>query len=207
MKTFNIILTSNGFINTSPRSQAIDNIFKEVAQNKKVLLIVNATKTGSNYVSRQDVKANFENVGASVVDTIEVDSRNVNTIFDYDVIYGMGGDVKPLLEDLHAYNFRDNLIKFLEKGIYIGESAGSIILADDVKWLYDIKKGTKPKYDVVLDSYKGLGLTKHNIFPHFNAISDELKEKTREYERQNNIRITPLNDGEFILEYFKANNK
>ena len=203
MKNFNLILTSNGFINTSPRSQEIDTLFKKVAENKKVLLIVNATKTGSNTVSRQDVKVNFENVGASVVDTIEVDSKNLHTIFEYDVIYGMGGNVKPLLEDLQACNFRDNLIKFLKKGIYIGESAGSIILADDVKWLYDIKKGTKPKYDVVLNSYKGLGLTTKNIFPHFNAISEELKEKTRFYEKQNNIKITPLNDGEFILEYIK----
>ena len=37
------------------------------------------------------------------------------------------------------------LIEFLRKGIYIGENAGTMILCDDLKWAYDIKKGIKEK--------------------------------------------------------------
>ena len=141
MEKFNLVLTSNGFNNNSERSKEIDELFKEITENKKVILIVNATKTGSNFVSRKDVKDNFEKVGAKVVDVVEINSNNVNSIFDYDVIYGMGGDIKPLLEDFQECNFREHLIKFLKNGIYIGESAGSIVLSDDVKWCYNIKKG------------------------------------------------------------------
>lgn len=199
MDKFNVIITSNGFINESPRSKEIDELFVKVAKGKKVLLVVNATRLGSNVRAKTDVKENFENIGASVVDLLEVHSDNVEQIQNYDVIYGMGGNVTPMLEDFAECNFRKHLLTFLKKGIYIGESAGSIILAEDVEWCYDIKRGTKPKYDVVLDSYKGLNLIKENIYPHYNAEKEEIKTKAKEYAKQNNITLTYLNDGEYIL--------
>ena len=201
MDKFNIVLTSNGF-NNSLRSEEIDILFKEITENKKVLIIANATKTGHNVRSRKDAKENLERVGARVVDVIEIDNNNLRTIFDYDVLYVMGGDIKPLLEDFQEINFRDYLLRFLQTGIYIGESAGSIVLCDNVKWRYDIKKGSKPMYDSILNSYEGLGITKRNIYPHFNEVSDEMYKKIKEYEKQNNIIITPLYEGEFILEHF-----
>ena len=151
MIKFNVVLTSNGFNNSSVRSKEQDELFEQIAKNKKVLLVVNATKTGSNVNAKKDVKVNFEKVGASIVDLIEIDSSNVENIYKYDVIYGMGGDITPLLEDTRKCDFRKYLIKFLKNGIYIGESAGSIVLAEDVKWYYDVKRGTKPKYAIILD--------------------------------------------------------
>lgn len=151
MVKFNVVLTSNGFNNSSVRSKEQDELFEQIAKNKKVLLVVNATKTGSNVNAKKDVKVNFEKVGASIVDLIEIDSSNVENIYKYDVIYGMGGDITPLLEDTRKCDFRKYLIKFLKNGIYIGESAGSIVLAEDVKWYYDVKRGTKPKYAIILD--------------------------------------------------------
>ena len=95
------------------------------------------------------------------------------------------------------------MIKFLKNGIYIGESAGTIILCDDLKWLYVVKKGSKPKYDVELDSYKGLNLSNTKVMPHYNRISESIKTKMDLYEKENDISITKLNDGDYILEYYK----
>lgn len=44
----NILLTSNRFIKEYPRSKEIDIIFANIANDKKVLIITNATKDGSN---------------------------------------------------------------------------------------------------------------------------------------------------------------
>ena len=65
-----------------------------------------------------------------------------NRILNYDVIYMLGGNVGKLIELNHNTNIKELIIKFLEKGIYIGESAGSMILSKDVKYIYDLKKGT-----------------------------------------------------------------
>lgn len=194
----NILLTSNGFVNGYKRSKEIDEVFRKIAKNKRVLLIVNATKNGDNLKAKKDVKDNFEKVGANVVDILEINKENVKNIFNYDIIYGMGGDPRVLLDDFWECGFKEYLVKFLEKGIYIGESAGSMVLCDNLKWTWDIKKGYKPKYDVIPKTFEGLNLVKERIFPHYDLINLELREKTDKYEKEYNIKITRLNDGEFI---------
>ena len=197
---YNLILTSNGFNNTSYRSQKIEKLFKDIAKDKKILLILNATKEGSNYNSREDVKNNFINIGAKTVDSIEVNKENVKKILEYDVVYAIGGDVACLLDDMHDSNFKKYLLIFLKKGIFIGESAGSIVLGENVKWYFDINRGTKPKYDKILKSWEGMNLTNYNVFPHINA-KPHMIEKITTYEKEHNMKITQLEDGDFILVY------
>ena len=197
-KYMNILLTSNGFHNKTKRSKEIDEVFEKIAKNKSVVIILNATKEGSNVQNINDVKANFEKVGANIVDLLMINTENVAEIFKYDVIYTMGGDPRILLYDFWDCNFKQYLIKFLEKGIYIGESAGSMVLCDNLKWVWDIKKGTKPKYDILPKSFEGLNLVKERVYPHFNRVSEQQKEKVNRYEKEHHIEITRLNDGEFI---------
>ncbi|MBO5478290.1 MAG: Type 1 glutamine amidotransferase-like domain-containing protein [Clostridia bacterium] len=194
----NILLTSNGFHNKSKRSKEIDEVFEKVAKDKRVVIILNATKEGSNIQNIEDVRQNFEKIGAQKVDLLMLDRENAEDIFKYDVIYAMGGDPRLLLDDFWNYNFKQYLIKFLEKGIYIGESAGSMVLCDNLKWVWDIKKGTKPKYDILPKTFEGLNLVKQRIYPHYNRVSEEQKRKTDDYEKEHHIEITRLNDGEFI---------
>lgn len=195
----NIILTSNGFINSSPRSKEIDELFKTIANGKKVMILGNATLGGSNASQREPVKSNFENVGAKKVDIIDINKENLNDILEYEVIYAIGGDPRYLLDLVATTNVKEILKQFLKSGgIYIGESAGSMILGNNLKWVWEVKKGTKPKYDIELESYDGLGFTNYNIFPHWNVTKEDIKKKALEH----NETITPLNDGEFIeIEY------
>ena len=192
-----IILTANGFNNNGKRSESIESLFERIAKDKRVLLIGNASKN-TNINSRKDVKDNFYNIGAKQVDLIDVGVKNLEKILDYDVIYVLGGDVGELIELNNSTRFKDYIMKFLKKGIYIGESAGSIIMGNDCKWVYDIKKGLKPKYDKTYPSYKGLGLIDLKIYPHYDEANQELKEKIEKYEKENNIEIIKLNNGEFV---------
>ena len=195
----NIILTSNGFINSSPRSKEIDELFKMIVNGKKVLIIGNATLGGSNASQRDPVKSNFENVDAKQVKIVDINIDNQKCILEYEVVYVIGGDPKYLLDLVATTNIKEILRQFLKSGgMYIGESAGSMILGENLKWIWEVKKGTKPKYDIEPESYEGLGFTTYNIFPHWNATKEEIKKKAL----QHNEKITPLNDGEFIeIEY------
>ena len=201
----NIFVTSGGFntVNNYVLDENIE-LFKEISKGKKVMILANAAPEGSgNFIARENVRDNFLSVGASNVDIVDLNNDNIDKILDYDIIYGLGGDVTYLIELVNKTNFKDVLVKFLEKGIYIGESAGSIILSDDIKYLYDLKKGTKAKYDVTLDSYKGLGLTNLYIYPHFQKATEEMKKKTDEFESKTGITITRLNDGDIIVFDYK----
>ena len=197
----NIIVTSGGFnsINNYVSDENIE-LFKKISEGKKVIVIANAAPEGSgNYIARENVKENFLKVGAVSCDIVDLDKDNVDTILNYDVIYMLGGNVGKLIELNHNTNIKELIIKFLEKGIYIGESAGSMILSKDVKYIYDLKKGTKPKYSVVYDSYDGFGFIDYYILPHYQNEDEMMDEKVKNYELSNNIKLTKLNDGEIIL--------
>ncbi|MBR4830980.1 MAG: Type 1 glutamine amidotransferase-like domain-containing protein [Bacilli bacterium] len=204
----NIYVTSGGF-NTINNYVPEDNIrlFEKLSNGKKVLIIANAAPEGTgNYVARENVRENFLKAGATQADVVDLNSDNVEMILDYDIIYGLGGNITHLIELNKNTRFKDYLVKFLETGIYIGESAGSMILANDVKYAYDLKRGTKPKYDVILDSYAGLGLIDIYVYPHFQKASDEMKAKTEKFELDTGISITRLNDGD-IITYSYSNKK
>lgn len=204
----NILVTSGGFnsINNYVSEENIE-LFKKISNGKKVLIIANAAPPESgNYIARENVKENFLKVGAIKADIVDLNKDNINIILDYDIIYGLGGNVTNLVDLNQTTPFKELLIKFLEKGIYIGESAGSIILSKDTKYIYDIKKGTKPKYDVILNSYSGLGLIDIDIFPHYQKTDDITKEKINNYEINHNTKIIRLNDGDIISFEYKKNN-
>lgn len=197
----NIVVTSGGF-NTINNYVSEENIklFEMISKNKRVMIISNAAPEGTgNYKARENVRANFLGVGATQVDIIDLNDSNLDLILKYDVIYIIGGDTTPLIELNKNPRLKENILKFLKNGVIIGESAGSIFLQKEAKYYYDIKKGTKPKYDVSLDTYECLGLIDLLIYPHFQKANDEMRIKIIEYEKKHDIKITRLNDGEIII--------
>lgn len=64
-----------------------------------------------------------------------------NDILKYEVIYVIGGDLRYLLDLVATTNVKEILKRFLKSGgIYIGESAGSMILGNNLKWVWEVKK-------------------------------------------------------------------
>jgi len=199
---FNIVLSSSGYndINNFV-SEKSKKLFAQIARNKKIMILANAAPVNSgNYVARENVAENFKKAGATQADIIDLDNKNMELMDGYDVIYGLGGDPALLIELVNKTDFKKHFIDFLKKGIYIGESAGSMIMADDLKWVYYVKKGSKPKYNITLDTYKGLGLTKKLIFPHVNKEGEQMLARAQQYESENGVSFTRLNDGEYITE-------
>lgn len=197
----NIIVTSGGF-NTINNYVSEDNIklFKEFSYNKKVMVLANAAPEGTgNFVARENVKENFIKAGAKQADIIDLDNSNLDLILDYNVIYILGGNTTPLIELNKNPKLKANILDFLENGIIIGESAGSIFLQKDARYYYDIKKGTKPKYDVELNTYECLGLIDLLVYPHFQKANETMQNRINEYEKEHNVQITRLKDGEIII--------
>ena len=194
----NLYLTSGGFID-GQYDEKMGEIFQNVCSNKKVLLIDNATITGSNTKGPANIIKNFNNIGASV-DRITLDSDNLDVIFGYDVVYVTGGDCAPLAYLAMDEDVSKTFTKYLnEGGIVFGESAGSIFFGKDFKWYYDVKKGTKPKYDVELPSWSGLGLVDIKLYPHYNKADDNQKGKIKNYCKDNNCEILCMKDDDFLI--------
>lgn len=191
----NLFFTSNGIIGTNFSKEFIE----EKIRDKKVIIIDNGAYFTGNYEKRQENVEKLYEYHAKSVTLVTIDSKNVNEIFDYDVCYVLGGSIANLVELIHSTNIKEVLKKFLEKGIYIGESSGSIILDEDVEWYFNLKRGTKPKYDRTFESYSGLGFINQHIYPHYNKEKEEGIKKIRGYHEK----IDCLKDGEYREFYYQ----
>ena len=137
---------------------------------------------------------------------IHLTEENVQQIHDYDVLYFTGGDMAPLAE-IVTEKIKDELLNFMSnKGCVIGESAGSIIFGENFKWYYDVKKGTKPKYDVELPSYNGFGFIDYNLYPHYNKADEQQKKRINDYECESIDVVVKMEDGDWFEEVFLNNN-
>ena len=96
---------------------------------------------------------------------------------DYDAIYMMGGNTFYLLKELREKHLDDKLKQAIDKGvIYIGSSAGSIILGETIE--------TALSYDenwVKLDNFEGLKIVDGIIIPHANRKQEFIKEQKEKY--------------------------
>ena len=186
----NIICTSNGIIGTKFQQEFINKNIK----GKKVIIIDNGTYETRNYDEREKNRTKFIEYGAIKADLITINSENLNDILKYDICYMMGGSIANLLKMIQEINIKNVLKEFLNYGMYIGESCGSIILDENVEWYFDLKRGTKPKYDVFFESYEGLGFIDEHIYPHYDKESEEGIKKFNLYKEK----IKVLNDTEFL---------
>lgn len=193
-----LVLTSGGYLD-GQRGKECDEIIEILSKHKKVLLIDNATLTGSNTSGIPILIRNFQKIANSIT-RLSLNKDNLNSIFGYDVLYITGGDLAPLIQlsqDTELHSTLTNFIK--DGGAIIGESAGAMIFGNDLKWIYEIKKGTKAKYNINLPSYKGLGIVDINFFPHWNKTTVEMQEKVSKYEEENNLSITRVKDNDFLI--------
>ncbi len=186
----NIVLTSSGITGTNFSIKFLDKYIKD----KNILVVDNGTIGTSNYEKRLNNVNKFYEYNAKDVKLLTINKDNQNIILNYDICYMMGGSIANLLDLLQTTDIKNILTKFLNTGIYIGESAGSLILDENVKWYFNLKKGTKPKYDKQFDSYNGLGFISKHIYPHYNKADEEMIQKINNYNEQ----IYPLNDGEYL---------
>lgn len=186
----NIICTSNGIIGTKFPKEFIEQRIK----GKKVIIIDNGTYETRNFDEREKNRTKFIAYGAIKADLITINSENLNDILKYDICYMMGGSIANLLKMIQEINIKNVLKKFLNYGMYIGESCGSIILDENVEWYFDLKRGTKPKYDVFFETYEGLGFIDEHIYPHYDKENEEGIKKINLYKEK----IKGLADTEFL---------
>jgi dipeptidase E len=87
------------------------------------------------------------------------------------VIYVCGGNTFKLLKYAREAHFKGTIVKLLERGgIYVGVSAGAIILAPTIQ----IAASVDPEpNEVGITNLEGLGLIDFEIHPHYDPYHDK----------------------------------
>ena len=209
-----LILSSSDFINENSRQVLLNNIDKELSDNK-VLFIPNekATKEKINsdkYFERlyKDGFTNRNNI--YIFDETEVDRfRNLNI----DLIYISGGNTFATLDKIRKCDFDKDIINYIKNGVtYIGGSCGAHIVTKNIEHLLKLDEN----YLNVTD-FNALGSLDGIIIPHYNEeeYNSELRKqvynklvnenKYKVYALTNDDSLVIIDD--IIIEYKGSNPK
>lgn len=173
-----IVLTSCGVIDSKLKEQFYKLLDKDISKVK--LLYITIAVDGEKDTDRtwlEEEYATILDLGIKEENIVEYHYEENMDFSSYDIIYMIGGNTFYLLKELREKNLAEKIIQAINNGvIYIGSSAGSIILGKTIE--------TALPYDenwVNLVDFKGLNIVDGIIIPHANRKQDFIKEAKQKY--------------------------
>lgn len=173
-----IVLTSCGIIDNKLKEQFYELLDKDISKIK--LLYVTIAVDGEKDTDRtwlEEEYATILDLGIKKENITEFHYEENIDFSSYDIIYMIGGNTFYLLKELREKNLAEKIIQAIDNGvIYVGSSAGSIILGKTIE--------TALPYDenwVNLVDFKGLNIVNGIIIPHANRKQEFIKEVKQKY--------------------------
>ena len=193
-----LLLTSNGFENPEIAKEFLRLVGKP-AEEIKILFIPIASRSidERNYANKSkqelyDIGIKYENIRILNINKKPLSEAEM---FDYDTIYICGGNTFYLMQRLRETKFHQKIKQYLKKsGVYVGVSAGSIILGSDIE-IAGLGK-TGDENDIGLEDFKGLNLINQVIYTHYIKSEEQL---IRNYEKKTKQKVLRLKDNQALL--------
>ena len=187
-----IILTSTG-LSAEPVRHATEKFFDSLPY-KSVAIVTTAAEGKANNKYSKLAESQFRELSFDVVDFIDLENNPQADFTKYSVIYVCGGNTFKLLKHAQKANFKDAIIKLLERnGIYIGVSAGAIILSPTIQIAASVAPDPN---EVGIRNLEGFGLINFEICPHYNpALNKELAV----YEKTTTNKVIRISNSQAII--------
>ncbi|RJQ24851.1 hypothetical protein C4577_06935 [Candidatus Parcubacteria bacterium] len=179
-----LFLTSEGLV-SEVREYFVEMILKK-PEDTKIVFIANAGDVESDKAYIEEDKRLIEDMGF-LLGEIDLKQESENSLREkidgFDAVFVEGGNTFYLLDLVRKSGFDKVLIEFLDKGkIYVGVSAGSILVGPDIKSALWQDVGEYPDKDIVgLKDSKGLGIVPFAVSPHILPQHlDALRKRVKE---------------------------
>ena len=173
-----IVLTSCGIIDDKIKKQFYNLLNKDISQIK--LLFITIAVDGEKDTDRTWLNEEYATILDLGIKEENIEEFNYEENIDfgnYDAIYMIGGNTFYLLKELREKHLDEKIKEAINSGvIYIGSSAGSIVLGETIE--------TALPYDenwVNLDDFTGLKIVDGIIIPHANRKQVFIKEAKEKY--------------------------
>jgi len=187
-----IILTSTGLSNNAVR-QAAERFFS-LLSNKSVAIITTAADGKENDKYSKLAESQFRELGFTAVDFIDFEFSPGVKLDNYNVMYVCGGNTFKLLKYAREASFRKAVHELLGRGgIYIGVSAGSIILAPTIKAAATIDPDIN---NVGITDLDGLNMIDFEVHPHYES---EEEHEILAYEKNVSYKIMRLTNTQAVI--------
>lgn len=194
----------NNIFLTSDAATVLHDVVKhfDFENKKKVLFIETSGEThdgGKPWID--NAKKKMKQLGFDIIlytITNKTENEIEKALEDIDILYVAGGNSAYLLYQSQRNNFAKVLKKFIENGgIYIGQSAGSIIAGPSI---YPLYKPENNEWFEKLSNYDGYNLVDFVTVPHFGR--EDKKKDFFDYKFENlysdKYKIILLTDRQYV---------
>lgn len=182
------------------------NFYQEELKGKTVTFIPTASLVEEYTGYVENDKNAFIELGL-IVDILNIEQKTeqdiAETLSKNDLIYVSGGNTFYLLQELIKSKADKLISEQIENGkLYIGTSAGSIILSKNIEYIEQVDDKTKAPE---LKDYSGLGIINFYPLPHYGnePFTEIIENIYKEYHEK--IPLIPISNTQVIE--FKNNEK
>jgi dipeptidase E len=187
-----MLLTSTGLSSKSVYDKFVE--IKNSKDLKKAVMITTASADKENNQYNQMGFSQLKSAGVEVVDFYDFENDEPKNLSSYDIIYVCGGNTFKLMKFAREANFDKDIKSLLERGgVYIGVSAGSLIVGPSIQIANEVHPD---KNEVALTDFNGFNITDLIIFPHY---SSDIEEEIKLFENKNNVKIERIDNSQAIL--------
>ena len=176
------------------------NIFEKNLKGKIVTFIQTASKVEKINFYVKDAKKELEKAGM-IIDILDISqaekSEIVKKIRNNDFIYVSGGNIFYLLQEMKKTGADEIIVEEVNNGkLYIGESAGAMIVSENIKYAGLMDDGTE--YISELKNLNSLNLVDFYTVPHYGCFPfEESAEKTM--SAYSSLNLVPITNNQAIL--------
>lgn len=190
-----LVLCSNGLSS----KEILSYTSEKVCSCKTAALVVTADneyKESNYHVSR--CVSELESLDLKV-DVFDLDKQPAELLLDYDVVEFIGGNPYYLLHSIREHNATEILKEIATNKILIGWSAAAFVFSPTL----ELVNGYSPEMNFLgLTDLRGLSLTQIQVLPHYSKFLsrfDRFEERCCEYEKEHNVNVIRINDGEGVF--------
>ena len=190
-----LILCSNG-LSSEKIMTALQQKFKELRTSALVITADNEYKENNYHVNRCIEELKSLNLS---VDIFDIDSQNPKLLLKYDVVEFIGGNPFYLLNSIRIHKVENVLKQLSKEKFLIGWSASAFVFSPSIEL---VNKYSPELNFLNLKDLNGLSLTSLEVLPHYSKFIDRFdnfEEICSTYEKDKNIKVIRLNDGDAIL--------
>lgn len=157
-------------------------------------IVTTAAEEKENNKYSQLAKEQFIEMGFLHIDFVDFETEPTKDFSKYDIVYVCGGNTFKLLKFAREANFKASIENLLKRnGVYIGVSAGSIIVGPSIKMAGEV---ASDKNDIGLKDLTGFGITNLIILPHY---SFEIEEETKSFETKYSVKVERVSNSQAVL--------
>jgi dipeptidase E len=133
------------------------------------------------------------------VDVFDLDKQPASILLQYDVVEFIGGNPYYLLHSIRENDAQEIVRDIAQNKVLIGWSAAAFVFSPTL----ELVNCYSPEMNFIgLTDLSALSLTEIQVLPHYNRFLskfENFEEKCCEYEKEYDVRVVRINDGEGVF--------